>query len=134
MNGELISQSTMSDIVLTYDKSAGRVLIDAVDDPGTQDAVYAGKPFPAVIHQGIDQSVFIMTGSRMDYHILGFVDDQNIIVLINNIKRNVFRSDVRHGGIRKLESHHIFGRGFIICLDDFSVDGQTFIFNQFLYI
>ena len=47
-----------------------------------------------MIHQSIDQCPGIMTGRRMNHHFLRFVDDDQVLILIENLQGDVLRENV----------------------------------------
>ena len=47
-----------------------------------------------MVHQGIDECSACMSRCRMYDHALRFVDDNDIIILIDDIEWNILRFDV----------------------------------------
>ena len=77
----LLRQSPVGGVRLCdYEQTAG-VLVYAVDYSGTDNSVYGRKPVAAVIHERIYQRSRVISRSRVDYHALGLVYHQQIIVL-----------------------------------------------------
>ena len=76
-------------IILNRHHNAGSILIDAVNDTGSDNAVDIGKIALAVSEQRIDQSLIMMTRAGMNYHALRLIDNDEIIILIKNIKRDI---------------------------------------------
>jgi len=78
----------MRDIIFGYDKAAARFLVETMNDAG---ALFPADPrqHGAVIEERIDQSVFAMTGARMDDKARRLVDHDQIIVFEENLKRDL---------------------------------------------
>ena len=81
----------MYDIIFTDQKCTGGILVDTVDNSRTENTVDAGKRSLTVIKHSIDQRAGVMTGGRMHYHSLWLVHDEQIVVLIEDVERNIFR-------------------------------------------
>ena len=77
-----------------HQQSAG-ILVDAMDDSRTDNAVDGRKPVFAVKHDRIDQRPRIVSYCRMDYHSLGFVHNQNIVIFIEDVQRDIFRTNLQ---------------------------------------
>ena len=45
-------------------------------------------------HHRVHKSAAVMSGSRMNDHSLWFVDDQDILVLIQDVKRDILRLNI----------------------------------------
>jgi hypothetical protein len=77
-------------LVLGNEDQAGGVLVETVDDPGSvrsADVRYLG----AVGQHRVDQGAAGVTGPRMHDHPCRLVDHQQDVVLVNDVKGNVFR-------------------------------------------
>ena len=72
--------------------------VDPMDDPGTQDPVNAGQILAAMVQDRVDQGAGGMARSRMDHHLLCFVYDQKIFILIEDIKGNILGRTLRTSG------------------------------------
>src|SRR5712671_3631859 len=55
----------------------------------------------------MDQRAGVMAGGGMDDHARGLVDDRQVVVLIENVERNLFRGRVRDVSLRDLELDHV---------------------------
>ena len=85
----------MGIIIFTHNNAACGILVDPVYDARTQDAVDTGQGSFTVIHDGIDECTCIVPGSGMDDHALGLVDDEDILIFIQDIQRNILRQYIR---------------------------------------
>lgn len=63
--------------------------------PGRITPLIPGKMFLAVKHYCIDHCMGIMSGTWMNYHSFGFIDDQHIFIFIQNIQWNISWKNVR---------------------------------------
>ena len=91
--GELFRQFSMRHVVLSYHEAAACFLIETVNDAGS---FFSADPRQSgtVTKQSVDQSMFALTGARMNRHAGRFVDNNEIIVFEENIQRNRFWLDV----------------------------------------
>ena len=58
--------------------------------PGPPDAADPGKAGAAMGDQRIDQRAGLMPGGGMHHEALGLVDDDDVVVLIDDIERDIF--------------------------------------------
>ena len=86
----------------------------------------------AMIHNGIYQCPGIMSCRWMNDHPFGFVHNQNIIVFIQNVQRNVFRFNGRFDSIRNGDTYEIFCMYWITGLLNCPVYLNLFVFDKFL--
>src|SRR5699024_543640 len=77
-----------------------------------------------MVHDSIDQGSAGMTGSRMYHHALGFVDDQKITVLVENIQGDVLRQNFHFLGRRKDNLYQIPLAEAEICLSGAFIYGD----------
>ena len=49
-----------------------------------------------MIGQGIDQSTMIIAATRVNHQSCWLVDHEQVIVLIDNVERNIFGQDLKH--------------------------------------
>ena len=116
--GHLSAQPDVRCIVLCHHQQAAGVLVDAVDDAGADLAANAGKAALTVPQQGVYQCAVRVAGGRMDHHALGFVDHQQVLILIHDVQRDVLRHRFNGFCIRDLQQDDVpcleleaFGRG-----------------------
>ncbi len=91
-----------------------------------------GEVFPAVVHQSVDQGAVRMSGGRMHYHAPGFVDHDNVPVLIHDIQRDILR---RQGGFVGFPYDHIEelpGADLVVFPDRGAVSGDQAAVDQAL--
>ena len=88
----------------------------------------------AVIHQRIDKRTAVMPRCRMYHHSFWFVHDDQIIIFIQNIKRDILRLDRKFLRLWYLNRYQITHPCFLACFYLFSVYGNTTLFDQRLQI
>ena len=98
---QLCRNGQMGCVILADKKASRSITIDPVHNSRPHDTVDSGKAVPAVIHKRIDQRMAVMAGRRMHHHPLRLVHHKNILILIENIERNIFRQNIRLHRFRK---------------------------------
>ena len=114
---KLLGQAEMGVVIFTDDERSSRVFVDPVDDAGTQHSVDTGQMIPTVIHDGVDQCVGIMSVRGMYDEAFGLVYDQNIIVLIQNVQRDILGFDFQRSGGWQMDTDLVAKRNGILRLD-----------------
>ena len=95
MGGELLGQALVRDVGLCDDQQPRRILVDPVDDAGPGDAADARQRAAAMVEQRVDQRSVEIAGRRMNDQARRLVDDQQMLVLEDDLQRNVLRFVVR---------------------------------------
>ena len=67
-----------------------------MDDAGAALAAHAGQAVAAVIEQGVDERAVLVPGGRVDDEALRLIDDEHVLVLIDNVERDILCSGL-HG-------------------------------------
>ena len=99
MVGELNRETFVSPVRLGDDQQARGVLVDAMDDTGASYAPDAGKLPATMVEQGVDQRPVQVPRSRMDDEPRRLVDNDQVLVLEHDDKRNVLSDRLgRNGG------------------------------------
>ena len=80
----------MGAVVLGHHHDPGRVLVEPVHDAGPPLAADAGETFAAVRNESVDQRPSPVAGGGMNHKITGFIDDDQVAVLVNDAERNGF--------------------------------------------
>ena len=94
----------MSLVGFCDDEKPRRVLVNAVNDAGADDPVYCGKPSGAMKKQCVDKRSVGIAVCGVDNHSLRLVDDEQTVVFIYNIKRDVLWLRVVRLGLRELKT------------------------------
>src|ERR1700730_8002723 len=97
--GELPAQRAVGAVGLGHDQETARVLVEAVHDAGAFLAANAGEGWAAMSNQRIDQRARPVAGGGMDDEPGGLVDDEELVVLVHDVQRDILRRDfgVRRG-------------------------------------
>ena len=103
MIGEKVGKAPMRGVGLGDDQKAGRVLVEPVDDARPPDPADAGEARAAMADQRIDQGAIGMARRRMDDEPGRLVDHDQMLVLVDDIKRHVLAEERRFLRLRRLE-------------------------------
>ena len=103
MVGELRGQRAVGAIVLRHHHETGRVLVEPVHDPGPPLAADPRKAVAAMRNQRIDQRSGPVAGRGMNDEIAGFVDDDDVLVLVNDVERDGLGRRLGRLGRRNVE-------------------------------
>lgn len=76
--------------VFSHDQQSGSVFVQTVDNARPSLGPDASEA-PHVVEQGIDQRSRPVSVRRMHHHTRGFVQDNEIIILINDVQGDVLR-------------------------------------------
>ena len=90
MRCKLLGQPVMGRVRLGHDQHAGRVLVDPMHDAGSLLATNSGQRGAKMVQQRIDQGAGGGARGRVDDHARGFVDNDQIIILVQDGERNIF--------------------------------------------
>ena len=94
----LAAESKIAFVILCTDQQTAGILVDAMNDSLTFDSIAACQFSTAVVQQRIDQRSLAVAGSGMNHHVLGFIHHQQVLVLIDNLQRNLLRLRLFGGG------------------------------------
>ena len=76
----------MGQIVFGYDQNPGGILVQPVDDPGPENAPDSSQ-IAAVVQKRIYQSAGIVSSPGMNDHPRGFIDYQQMRILVQDTQR-----------------------------------------------
>ena len=76
-------------VIFGHHQQAAGVLVNTVHNAGADGAANAGQLPRTVVEQRIDQRAVRVAGCRVDNHPLRLVDHQKVVILIDNIQRDV---------------------------------------------
>ena len=91
MDPQLLGDRPVSRIRLADDEGPGRILVDPVNDTGPHDPVDPRQIAPAVGQDRVYEGSGHIPGCGVNDHSLGLVDDEDVRILIDDIKRDVLR-------------------------------------------
>ena len=101
LGGELL----VGIVVFRRDDEAGGVPVNAVDDTRPQFPADAGEGVPAVVEQGVDQRAVRVAGGRVDHQALGLVHHDDILILVDDVQRDVLGHHVHRFRVRQRDAH-----------------------------
>ena len=111
--GELRGQRLMRLVVLGDHHQAGRVLVEPVHDARPADAADAGKARAAMGDQRVDQRAALVARGRMHDQPLRLVDDDDVVVLIDNVERDILALRLRRHRFGDVDCDRIAGSDMI---------------------
>ena len=91
---ELRRKPMMRPIALGGHQEPARLLVDPVHDPRTLLAPHARQALAAMVDQCIHERPPRRSGRGMDNHARRFIDNDQIVILIKHLERDLFRADM----------------------------------------
>ena len=127
---ELRRKCKMCFIVFGNDQKTARIFIDTVHDAGANHPSNTRKRRSAMIQQCIDKCARGVTCGRMHDHSNGFVYNNDVIILKNDIQGNIFGQSLR--GFRLGQSHfyRVSFIELIVFCHRFAVYGNRSLFDE----
>ncbi len=104
---------------------AGRVLVQAVDDPGAR---HIGD-VRDMVEQGIQQGAVLMAGSRMDHQAGGLVNHQDVLVLVDDFQLDVLCEPLALGFLLGLQDQLRAAVDDVARAQHGAVDGQATVLD-----
>ena len=94
LGGELGGELELGLVVLRDGQQAGGVLVDTVDEDAEALVFGLGALGEAEAErEGVHKGAVVVAVARMDDHARGLVHDEHVLVLIDDVERNVFGED-----------------------------------------
>ena len=90
---KLLGQPGVRPLVLRDDQNARRVLVDAVDEPGSHVPALKQRQILEVVRERVDERSRVVAVPRMYDHAGRLVDDDQVVVLVADVERNVLGDD-----------------------------------------
>lgn len=101
--GKLGGELGVGTVGLRHHHDPGGVLVEAMDDAGPSHPADARKALAAVGDQGVHQGAGHVAGGGVDHHPARLVDDDELVVLEQDIERDVLRR--RRRRLRRRQNH-----------------------------
>src|SRR6266542_2917590 len=130
LSGELVTQDLVGLVVLGDDEAAAGLLVEAVHDTRAGHAADATEAAPAVMEQGVDQGVFLVAGGRMHDDAGRLVEDQQVVVFVENVERDVFGLGIRRAGFGPVDGNRFARPRLMGGFDGSPVDLDVSLVNQ----
>jgi hypothetical protein len=102
-SGELGGQGQVGFVILGDDEASAGFLVEAVDDAGAGDAADAAELARAMVEQGVDERVFLVSGGGMHDQAGSLVQNQERLVLEEDVQRHFLSQGF--GRLRLRPSH-----------------------------
>ena len=136
MRTELFGDRTVCGIIFTHDDGTSCILIDPVYDSGTKNSVDSAQRAMAMVENSIDEGAIRMAGRRMNDHVFGLIHDKDIVVLIQNVKRNILRDRYGKNLIWNSQMNAVIFTNAVTGFwrRRFQIDGNSTFFQQLLKI
>jgi hypothetical protein len=90
---ELFGQSAVGGIVFGHQEDAAGEAVQAMHDTGPKFAAGRGERSEAV-QQSVDEGSGVNSGSGVHHHAGGLVDGREIVILIQDLERDIFRDSL----------------------------------------
>ena len=103
-----------------------------MDDARSFDAADTGELAFAVMKQGIDESAIWVAWGGVDDHAVGFVKDDDVVILEKDIKRDILRVGVIGDRLWDDDGNLIAGVDTVSRFGGFSVEQDELLANQSL--
>ena len=95
MHRQLLRDGPVGGVVFAGHQKSRGILVDSVDDSRPELPIDAGKAVPAVEQQGVYQGACAVACRRVHHHALGFIDHDEILILVDDVQGDVFRQERR---------------------------------------
>ena len=129
----LLRQRHMRRIILRANHNAAGVLIQTMHNARTDNTVDA-RQILAMIQQRIHQRAAVIAGSRMHHHAARLIDNHDVIILIDDIQRNILRLHIQRLRLRQRHGNLLAQLQLIIRLENLSATHSTSLVQQLLHI
>ena len=131
--GELVRQSSVGDVIFGGDDAPGSIFVKSVDDARSQGVPPGGESF-TVCQQGVDQGGGGIAGTGVNNKSGGFVDRDQVGVLIQDLKRDILRLEGRWLRWRQYPLHDVSLFYGVVSLDLSPVQRDEAFLKQLLYV
>ena len=98
VRSELVGKAVVRCVRLCDDKQAAGFLVDPMDDARSFGTADAGKTTAKMMQKRVDQRAVCRSRRRVDHHAGGFVYDNQIVVIENDVQGDVFGCGVYFDG------------------------------------
>ena len=114
VDGELSGQAVVRGVVFGDHHQPAGVLVQPVYDAGARDAADSRQGIPAMRQKRVHQSVVAVARRGVDDHARRFVQNQQIVVFVHDVQRNVLRLGNGGGRLRNFQPVHFARDGFTV--------------------
>jgi len=100
-------------VVLRRHQQSSRILVEPVHDARALDAADPGQARAAMGDQRIHQRTGLVARGRMHHEAAGLVDDDDIVILVDDIERDILRPRLGRDGLGDVDCDRIAGGDMI---------------------
>ena len=133
VNLYLLRQFKVGGIVLGDYKETAGILVDTVDYSGADNAVYARKAVSAVVQESVNESPRVVAVSRVYHHALGLVDHKEVVVLIDDIQRDILGNGVHGLRLGNGDGYLLAAPELVVLAYGFAACKDQSLFDESLY-
>jgi hypothetical protein len=129
---ELSAEFAVGGIIFGGDENASGFAIKAVNDAGAIGGTSGRKLAFAMVEEGGGEGASGPTCTWVNVHAGGFVDDEDVIVLMEDVEGEIFGSHIAWSGSRNADGDGDFGGEQIAGADRFSLEGDPILLHPLL--
>ena len=129
---ELAAELAVCGIIFGGDENAGGFAIETVNDPGTIGGASGGELAFTMVKKGGREGAGGPTCTWVNVHAGGFVDDEDVIVLMENVEGEILGGHISWSGSRNADGDGDFGGEEISGADRFSSEGDPILLHPLL--
>ena len=133
VNAHLFGKALMGGVIFCHHQQAAGILVDSVNDAGTDGAANAGQTTAAMVQQRVHQRPVRITRSRMDHHPLGLVHHQQVLVLIDDFQGDFLGLRLNGLGVRQQDRHSLSGAQLFFLVGGVAVTQHAPLLRQSLH-
>jgi hypothetical protein len=129
---KLPAEFAVGGVVFCGDENAGGFAIETVNDPGAIGGASRRELAFAMVEEGGGEGSGGATCTGVNVHAGGFVDDKDVIVLMEDIEGKILGGHIAWSGSRNADSDGDFGGKEISGADRFSREGDSILLHPLL--
>jgi hypothetical protein len=129
---ELSAEFAVGGIIFGGDENAGGFAIEAVNDAGAIGGASGGELAFTMVKEGGSEGASGTTCTWVNVHAGGFVDDEDVIVLMENVEGEIFGGHIAWSGSRNADGDGDFSGQEIAGADRFSREGDSILLHPLL--
>jgi hypothetical protein len=129
---ELSAEFAVGGIIFGGDENAGGFAIETVNDPGAIGGASGSELAFAMVKESRGEGSGWATCSGVDVHAGGFVDDEDVIVLMENVEGKILGGHIAWSGSGNADGDGDFGGEEISGADRFSSEGDPILLHPLL--
>ncbi len=128
--GELGDEGLVGGVGFGDDEAAGGVFVEAVDDAGAFDAADAGELALAVVEESVDEGAVGVSGAGVDDHAVGFVEDDDVFVFVEDVEGDVLGCVFEGDGFGDDDGDFVAGFDGVAWFGGVAVEGDELLADE----